>query len=120
MVRKPPNAVEIKGFGNDVNIIFSEDAAFSDVETELIRRLENSGRFFSGVEVILDIGDRVVNAGEWKSWLILSLHFDTARRYVRKKGKRKWPESRLIEKTTLTCSEEHSDPVREYGIAATF
>lgn len=66
MVRKSPNAVEIKGFGNDVNIIFSEDAAFSDVETELIRRLENSGRFFSGVEVILDMGDRVVNAGECK------------------------------------------------------
>lgn len=66
MVRKPPNAVEIKGFGNDVNIIFSEDAAFSDVETELIRWLENSGRFFSGVGVILDMGDRVVDAGECK------------------------------------------------------
>lgn len=64
MVRKPPDAVEIKGFGNDVNIIFSEDAAFADVETELIRRLENSGRFFSGVKVILDMGARVVNAVE--------------------------------------------------------
>lgn len=64
MVRKPPSAVEIKGFGKDVNIIFSEDAAFSDVEKELIRWLENSERFFSGVEVILDMGDRVVKVEE--------------------------------------------------------
>jgi len=64
LVRKPPNAVEIKGFGKDVNIIFNEDAAFSDVKIELIKWLKSSDRFFSGVKVILDTGDRVISAEE--------------------------------------------------------
>ena len=67
MVRKPSNAVEIKGFGNDVNIIFSEDAAFSDVEKELTKWLGNSNTFFSGVEVVLNMGDRIVNAEEFEN-----------------------------------------------------
>jgi len=64
LVRKPPNAVDIKGFGKDVNIIFNEDAAFSDVKTELIKWLKNSDRFLSGVKVILDTGDRIISAEE--------------------------------------------------------
>jgi septum site-determining protein MinC len=58
------SAVEIKGYGNDVNIILSDETAFSDVEAELIMRLEDSDQFFSGVEVILDFGDRVLDRKE--------------------------------------------------------
>lgn len=64
MARKPSSTVELKGYGNSVNIIFSDDAAFSDVEKELIRKLENSGQFFAGLAVVLDLGDRVISNQE--------------------------------------------------------
>lgn len=56
--------VEIKGYGNDVNIILSDGAPFSDVEAELIRRLADSDQFFSGFAVVLDISDRVLGPEE--------------------------------------------------------
>jgi len=64
LASRASNAVEIKGYGNDVNIILNDEAAFSDVEAELIRRLEDSDRFFSGVAIILDVGDRVLDGKE--------------------------------------------------------
>jgi len=64
LASRSSSAVEIKGYGNDVNIILNEEAAFSDVEAELIRRLESSEQFFSGVAVILDVGDRVLDRKE--------------------------------------------------------
>ena len=60
MAEKAFNVVEFKGYGDDINIIFSDDAAFSDLEAELIRKLENSDQFFAGVTdvtVVLDMGD---------------------------------------------------------------
>lgn len=50
--------VEIKGYGNDIVIVLSDEGDLSNVEEELIRKLENSDRFFSGVEVVLDLGTR--------------------------------------------------------------
>ena len=66
MAKKSPSAVEIKGYGNDVNIILSGDAPFPDVEAELIKRLTDSERFFSGVAVVLDAGDRVLSSEEFE------------------------------------------------------
>ena len=64
MASRSSSAVEIKGYGNDVNIILSDETAFSDVEAELIMRLKDSDQFFSGVAVILDVGDRVLDRKE--------------------------------------------------------
>jgi len=66
LAKKSPSAVEIKGYGNDVNIILSGDAPFPDVEAELIKRLTDSERFFSGVAVVLDAGDRVLSSEEFE------------------------------------------------------
>ena len=59
-----PPAVEIKGYGTDVNIILSAEAPFPDVETELVKRLGDSDQFFSGLAVVVDAGDRVLSAEE--------------------------------------------------------
>ncbi len=64
LVSGSSSAVEIKGYGNDVNIILSDEADFSDVEAELITKLGDSDRFFSGVAVVLDTGDRLLSAEE--------------------------------------------------------
>jgi septum site-determining protein MinC len=67
LARKLSGAVEIKGYGSDVNIILNDKAAFSDVEAELIKRLEGSNQFLSGVEVVLDASDRVLTSQECKA-----------------------------------------------------
>jgi septum site-determining protein MinC len=67
LAKKLSGAVEIKGYGSDVNIILSDEAAFSDVEAELIKRLEGSNQFLSGVEVVLDASDRVLTSQECKA-----------------------------------------------------
>jgi len=64
LFKRSSNGFEIKGFGNDVTIIIGGSASFSDIETELIKRLSNSKQFFSGVEVVLDAGDRDFSFGE--------------------------------------------------------
>jgi len=64
LARRSPAAVEIKGFGNDVNIILNADAAFSAIEAQLLKKLKNSDKFLAGVEVILDTGERVLNTDE--------------------------------------------------------
>lgn len=66
MAKKVSSAIEIKGYGNDVNIILSGDAAFPDLEAELIKRLTDSEQFFSGVAVVLDTGDRVLSSEEFE------------------------------------------------------
>lgn len=63
-MRKLSGAVEIKGYGNDVNIILSEEADFSDIESELRKKLEDSNRFLSGITIILDMGDRAFSVEE--------------------------------------------------------
>ena len=67
MAKKSSDVVEFKGYGDDINIILSDDAAFSDLESELIRKLEDSDEFFAGatdVTVVLDMGDRVFSSEE--------------------------------------------------------
>ncbi len=67
MARKSPNVIEFKGYGDDINIIFKGDAAFSDLEAELIRKLEDSDQFFAGVTdvtVVLDMGRRDFSSEE--------------------------------------------------------
>jgi len=64
LARKTPDILEIKGYGNDVNIILGNEAVFSDIEAELIKRLEGSNQFLAGVEIILDAGDRVLSTAE--------------------------------------------------------
>ncbi len=64
MAIKSSDILEIKGFGNNVNIILGNEADFSDLEAELIKKLEDSNQLLSGVEVILNAGDRVLSIEE--------------------------------------------------------
>ena len=64
MAKKPSGAVELKGYGKDVNIILSSEAAFSDIKTELTKKLEDSDQFLEGVAVVLDAGECVLNSKE--------------------------------------------------------
>lgn len=66
LAKRPSGVVEIKGFGNDINIIFNEKAPFSEIESELFKRLEESNHFFSGTQVILDTGDRAFSSEEFR------------------------------------------------------
>ena len=66
MAKESSGAIEIKGYGNDVNIILNTEAHFSDVEAELVERLEDSHKFFSGVPIVLDAGERVLAPEECK------------------------------------------------------
>lgn len=64
MLRDTTNLVEIKGYGNEINIIIDREGEFADVEADLIRKLEKSDEFFSGREVILDLKDRLLSSEE--------------------------------------------------------
>lgn len=77
MLRRKPGAVEIKGFGNDVFIILSNEASFSDIESDLINRLEKSKSFLAGIAIVLDTKDRILSLEELeKLGTILSDKFD--------------------------------------------
>jgi septum site-determining protein MinC len=64
LLKKKHGAVEIKGFGNDIHIILSSEAPFSDIESELIDKLEKSKNFLAGTEIVLDPKDRVFSSDE--------------------------------------------------------
>lgn len=80
MAKKSSDVVEFKGYGDDINIILSDDAAFSDLEAELIMKLKDSDQFFAGVTdvtVVLDLGDREFSNKECERLReILSDRFD--------------------------------------------
>lgn len=77
MLRRKPGAIEIKGFGNDVFIILSNEASFSDIESDLINRLEKSKSFLAGIKIVLDTKDRILSLEELeKLRTILSEKFD--------------------------------------------
>jgi septum site-determining protein MinC len=87
LVGRSSSAVEIKGYGNDVNIILNDKAAFPDVEAELIRKLEDSDQFFSGIGVVLDVGDRVLGPAQCETLKgILSDRFNLAVSAVRSRS----------------------------------
>jgi len=76
LLKRKPGAVEIKGFGNDIHIILSSEAPFSDIELELIDKLEKSKNFLAGTEIVLDPKDRVLSSEEMeKLEAILSSKF---------------------------------------------
>jgi septum site-determining protein MinC len=76
-LRRKPGAIEIKGFGNDVFIILSNEASFSDIESDLINRLEKSKSFLAGIKIVLDTKDRILSLEELeKLRTILSEKFD--------------------------------------------
>ena len=84
MLRRKPGAIEIKGFGNDVFIILSNEASFSDIESDLINRLEKSKSFLAGIEIVLDTKDRILSLEELeKLRTILSEKFDIKIAFVR-------------------------------------
>ncbi|MBD3182816.1 septum site-determining protein MinC [Candidatus Poribacteria bacterium] len=56
--RASSKAVEIKGYEDNINIIVSNDASFSEVEAELLNKLMGAKDFLKGVPVILDVGNR--------------------------------------------------------------
>ena len=64
LARKSSSAVEIKGYGSDINIILNDEVALSNVQADLIRKLGDSDQFLSGVAVVLDMGDRVLGTEE--------------------------------------------------------
>ncbi|MGB9594843.1 MAG: septum site-determining protein MinC [Candidatus Poribacteria bacterium] len=65
-IKRKSNTVEIKGFGDEIFIIFNQDQefSFSDVESELVEKLYKSKNFFVGKPIVLDIKDRVFNYEE--------------------------------------------------------
>lgn len=84
MLRRKPGAIEIKGFGNDVFIILNNEASFSDIESDLINRLEKSKSFLAGIEIVLDTKDRILSLEELKKLrTILSEKFDIKIAFVR-------------------------------------
>jgi septum site-determining protein MinC len=84
LLRRKPGAIEIKGFGNDVFIILSNEASFSDIESDLINRLEKSKSFLAGIEIVLDTKDRILSLEDLeKLRTILSEKFDIKIAFVR-------------------------------------
>jgi len=84
LLRRKPGAIEIKGFGNDVFIILNNEASFSDIESDLINRLEKSKSFLAGIEIVLDTKDRILSLEELKKLrTILSEKFDIKIAFVR-------------------------------------
>ncbi len=67
LLKKSPSPVEIKGIGNDVNIILNGDASFTEIESDLAKKLKSSKKFFSGINVVLDTGRRILNSDEAES-----------------------------------------------------
>lgn len=65
-IKRKPSSVEIKGFGDEIFIIFSQDPefSFSDIESDLIEKLYKSKNFFVGKPIVLDIKDRIFNYDE--------------------------------------------------------
>lgn len=61
MFNKSFNAVEIKGYGSDVNIILNNESDFADIEADLINKLDMSDDFFAGREIVLDLGERILS-----------------------------------------------------------
>jgi septum site-determining protein MinC len=83
-LKKKPSAVEIKGFGSDINVILSNEAPFSDIERELIRKLEKSRRYLAGTEIVLDAQERILDEEECvKLDMILNTVFDLKISFVR-------------------------------------
>jgi septum site-determining protein MinC len=64
LLKDSPSFVEIKGYGNEINIIIDHEGDFADVEAELVGKLEKSDEFFTDREVILDVGDRILSIEE--------------------------------------------------------
>lgn len=56
-IKRKSNAVEIKGFGDEIFIIFNQESSFSDIESELIEKLYKSKNFFIGKPIVLDMKD---------------------------------------------------------------
>jgi len=83
-LKKKPGAVQIKGFGTDINVILSIDAAFPDIERDLIRKLEKSRHYLAGNDIVLDARQRNLSEEECQKLdMILNTVFDLKIAYVR-------------------------------------
>ncbi len=63
-IKRKSNTVEIKGFGDEIFIIFNQKSPFPDIEEELIHKLYRSKNFFVGKPIVLDIRDRIFSYEE--------------------------------------------------------
>lgn len=83
-LQKKPSAVTIKGYGNDVNIILSNEAPFSDIERDLIRKLEKSRHYLAGADIVIDANNRILSKEECEKLdMILNTVFDLKISYIR-------------------------------------
>lgn len=83
-LKKKNGAVQIKGFGTDINFILSSDAAFSDIERDLIRKLEKSRHYLAGNDIVLDARQRDLSEEECQKLdMILNTVFDLKIAYIR-------------------------------------
>ncbi len=113
MLKKSTSAVEIKGIGSDVNIILNDDADFSEIESELTKKLRNSKKFFSGINVILDTRGRILGSDEVESLRkILNERFNLKVSFVRSQSN----ETREIFKRIGWETEILADPEEENKI----
>ena len=84
MLIKKKSAIEIKGYGEEIFIIFSSESSFSEIETDLVDKLYKSKKFFVGTPIALDIKDHILTYEEClKLKEILVDKFDLTVSYVR-------------------------------------
>ena len=83
-LKKKTAAVQIKGFGTDINVILSNDATFPDIERDLIRKLEKSRHYLAGNDIVLDARQRDLNEEECQKLdMLLNTIFDLKIAYIR-------------------------------------
>jgi len=83
-LKKKTNAVQIKGFGTDINVILNSDVTFPDIERDLIRKLEKSRHYLAGNDIVLDARQRNLSEEECQKLdMILNTVFDLKIAYVR-------------------------------------
>jgi septum site-determining protein MinC len=64
LTKKKPSAVEIKGFGEEIFIIFGSESSFSDIQLDLVEKLYKSKNFLIGTPIALDIKDHILSYDE--------------------------------------------------------
>ena len=83
-LKKKTGAVQIKGFGTDINVILNSDVTFPDIERDLIRKLEKSRHYLAGNDIVLDARQRNLSEEECQKLdMILNTVFDLKIAYIR-------------------------------------
>ena len=109
-LKKKTNAVQIKGFGTDINVILNSDVTFPDIERDLIRKLEKSRHYLAGNDIVLDARQRNLSEEECQKLdMILNTVFDLKIAYIRSES----DETREIARNVGWRTEEEIQKMKE-------